>query len=295
MRLLIVGAGGREHALTWKLAQSPRVDRVFCAPGNGGTSGIAENVPIQPDDINAFVKFAADQQIGLTVVGPEDPLCAGIVDRFDSAGLRIFGPNRAAAKIEGDKAHAKHIMRECGIPTADARIFGPTDQEIAHSRQPGAGRDEAFPRDVQRGYDLARHFVDTREEGVVVKAAGLAKGKGVFVYRDPKDALPTIRALMVDRILGEAGERIVVEDLLIGTEVSVMALVDGNNIYILEAATDYKRIGDGGTGPNTGGMGAYSPAATLTDDVLAEVERQILVPIVDGMRREGIDYKGRDR
>ena len=292
MKILLVGAGGREHALAWKLAQSPRADTIYCAPGNAGTAGVAQNVDLAAEDVDGLLGFARRERIELTIVGPEDPLCDGIVDRFTEAGLRIFGPDREAARIEGDKAHAKRLMRDCGVPTAEARVFGPTDQELAHRRQPGEGRDERLPRDLKRGYDLAREYVETRAEGVVVKACGLAKGKGVFVHADPGEALATLESLMVDRALGEAGERVLIEELLIGPEVSVMALVDGMHIYMLESASDHKRLGDRDTGPNTGGMGAYSPSDYLTEDVLTMVERSVFVPIIDGMRREGIAYRG---
>jgi len=278
--------------LCWKLARSGRRPAVFCAPGNAGTAEEGENVPIAAEDIDGLAAFAKKYRIDLTVIGPEDPLCAGIVDRFLNEGLRIFGPRAAAARIEGDKAFAKQLMREAGVPTAEARIFGPTKQELAQARQAGGGKDEAVFAQFQRGYDMARAYVASRDEGVVVKAAGLAKGKGVFVHADPSNALRTLEDLMLKRVMGEAGERIVVEELLTGREVSVLALVDGRTICLLEAATDYKRLGDGNTGPNTGGMGAYSPATALKDDDLAAVVRDILVPTVDALRREGVEYRG---
>jgi len=292
MKILVIGGGGREHALCWKLSQSSRRPKLFCAPGNAGTGAIAENVPIAAEDIDGLLAFAKKQKIDLTVVGPEEPLCAGVVDRFTDAGLRIFGPNAAAAQIEGDKAHAKRLMRECGVPTAEARVFEPTEQEIARRRLPEAVRNLDLPAGFQRGYDQAMDYLATRDYGLVVKAAGLAKGKGVFVHPDPKDAVATLDALMLKRTLGAAGDRIVIEELLTGPEVSVMAMVDGRNIYILESAADHKRLGEQDTGPNTGGMGAYSPSDTLTEDVLNVVERDVFVPIVDGMAREGVTYRG---
>ncbi len=301
MRILVIGGGGREHALCWKLAQAPggaargggrREDpAIFCAPGNAGTAMVAENVPIAAEEIDALLAFAKEAQIDLTVVGPEDPLCAGIVDRFTEAGLLIFGPCAAAARLEGDKAFAKRLMRESGVPTAEARIFEPSDQELAYTH-PRSGPPEEPPASVQTAYELACQYVATRDEGVVVKACGLAKGKGVFVHQDPADALLTLERLMVGRELGEAGARVVIEELLTGPEVSVLALVDGLNIYLLECATDYKRIGDGDTGPNTGGMGAYSPSGLLGEEQYAIIERDVFVPIVDALRREGVVYKG---
>lgn len=292
MKILVVGSGGREHALCWKLAQSPRKPTIFCAPGNAGTRHVAENIPIAADDINGLLKFAKDRKMDLTVVGPEDPLCAGIVDQFQSAGLRIVGPTAEAAKLEGDKAFAKQLMREAGVPTGEARVFGPTIQEIAQARQSRGQREDAAHPELLTGYEMARHYISTRDEGIVVKAAGLAKGKGVFVHPDPAEALKTIEALMVNRTLGEAGQRVVVEELLIGREVSVMALVDGRTIYLLETAADHKRLGDGDTGPNTGGMGAYSPSSILSDADLITIQRDVFVPTIDALRRDDVEYRG---
>jgi len=292
MKILVIGSGGREHALCWKLAASKRRPTLYCAPGNGGTASIACNVGMEPEDIDGLVGFAQAERIDLTVVGPEDPLCAGLVDRLNAAGLRAFGPTAAAARLEGDKSYAKQLMREVGVPTADARVFGPTQQELAQIRQPGAGRDEPLPAEVRTGYEMARDYVATRDDGVVVKACGLARGKGVFVHPDPSAALGTLERLMVHHELGPAGERVLIEDLLLGTEVSVMALVDGKTIYVLESATDYKRIGENDTGLNTGGMGAFSPSPHLQDADLTMIERDILVPIVDALRRIDVSYKG---
>ena len=292
MKILVVGGGGREHALCWKLARCPRKPELYCAPGNAGTASLAQNVPIEQDDLNGLLTFARNEGIDLTVVGPEGPLCAGIVDRFTAAGLRIFGPTADAARIEGDKAFAKRLMRESGIPTADARVFGPTVQEMAQARQAGRGEDECPSSAYQTGYDLARDYVATRSEGVVVKACGLAQGKGVFVHDDPADALLTLERLMVRRELGEAGRHVVVEEILKGPEVSVLALVDGRTIYLLESAADHKRLGEQDTGPNTGGMGAVSPSGRLSEADIATIEAEVFVPIVDALRREGVTYKG---
>jgi phosphoribosylamine--glycine ligase len=292
MKVLVVGGGGREHALCWKLAQSERQPKLYCAPGNAGTAATATNVAIEGEDTEALLAFAKSEGIDLTVVGPEDPLCAGIVDRFEAAGLKIFGPCAGAARLEGDKAYAKHLMRLAGVPTAEVRVFGPTKQELAQLRQAGRDGEEAVIAAFQRGYDMARQYVVTRDEGVVVKAAGLAKGKGVFVHPDPSAALLTLEDLMVKRSLGEAGDRVLIEELLTGPEVSVLALVDGRTLYVLEPAADYKRLGDGDAGPNTGGMGAYCPATTLSDRDMAAIERDILVPIVDALRQDGTVYRG---
>ncbi|RME41354.1 MAG: phosphoribosylamine--glycine ligase [Planctomycetota bacterium] len=266
MRVLVVGSGGREHALAWKLAQSSQVEKVFCAPGNGGTVEIGENVPLEPSDHDGLVGFARERQIDLTVVGPEAPLCGGIVDRFRAEGLRIFGPTAAAARIEGDKAYAKRLMKSAHVPTAEGRVF--------------------------EHYDQAREYVATRDTGVVVKAAGLAAGKGVFVCPDPAQGLLALEQIMVERRFGDAGRAVVVEDLLKGEELSVFALVSGQTIYLLDAAQDHKRVGEGDTGPNTGGMGAYSPPPIATPEVLRTVERNILVPIVDALRRDDAPYGG---
>lgn len=266
MKILVVGGGGREHTLVWRLAQSPRVKEVFCAPGNGGTAGLATNVPIPDTDIDALVAFAGKEGVGLTIVGPEDPLAGGIVDRFESAGLRVFGPTAAAARIEADKAFAKDIMRSQAIPTAEARTF--------------------------KTYRDARNYLATRDSAVVVKAAGLAKGKGVFVCDDPGDALRQVERIMVDRIFGSAGNTVVIEERLVGQEASILALVDGRSVYMLESAQDHKPIGEGDTGPNTGGMGAYSPTPIVTEKIYDQVQREIIVPLLEGMNRHDAPYKG---
>lgn len=291
MRVLVIGGGGREHAICWKLAQSRHMPEIYCAPGNAGTAQHGRNISIGADDIAGLLKFARDEAIDLTIVGPEDPLCLGVVDEFVSAGLRVFGPTKAAARIEGDKVWAKKLMREAGVPTAEARIFEPTIQELAQLRA-AHRHEEEMPPSIETGYKMARRYVASRDEGVVVKAAGLAKGKGVFVHDDPADALLTLEKLMVKRELGEAGMRIVVEEILIGREVSILALVDGSTIYVLESAADHKRLGEQDTGPNTGGMGAFSPSGMLTEKDLEVIEREVFVPIVDAMRRLDIDYRG---
>ena len=266
MHVLIIGGGGREHALAHTLAKSPRVTELLCAPGNAGIASLAECVAIAMDDPGALLSLARDRKIDLTVVGPEAPLCAGIVDKFQAAGLRVFGPTAAAARIEGDKAYAKRLMKAAHVPTAEARIFD--------------------------NYEDARTYVATRDSGLVVKASGLAAGKGVAVCVDPSEALLELERMMVDRVFGDAGRVVVVEELLKGQELSVFALVDGRTIYMLETAQDHKAARDGDTGPNTGGMGAYSPAPIATPEVMAKIEREVLVPIVDAMLRDGAEYRG---
>ncbi len=266
MRVLIIGSGGREHAIAWKLSQSKRVAKIYCAPGNPGIAALGENVAIQVEDTKALVAFARESEIDLTIVGPEAPLCGGIVDQFQKAGLRIFGPTAAAARIEGDKAYAKKLMKIAHVPTAEGRTFS--------------------------NYEQARDYVAVRDVGLVVKAAGLAAGKGVMVCPDPADALIAVEKIMARRMFGEAGDTVVVEELLKGPELSVLALVDGQTIYVLETAQDHKRLGDGDTGPNTGGMGAFSPSPLATPELMSIVEREILVPIVDALRNDDADYRG---
>lgn len=266
MKVLIVGSGGREHALAWKIAQSDRLSELYCAPGNAGTASIAKNLFIAADDIPALSKFAREKSIDLTIVGPEAPLCGGIVDAFHKAHLRIFGPTASAAQLEGDKAFAKQFMRSSAIPTADGRIF--------------------------EQYEQARAFVVTRDTGLVVKAAGLAKGKGVIVCDEPSQALLALEKIMVERVFGTAGDKVVVEEKLVGPEVSVQALVEGHNIYLLEPCQDHKPLGEGDTGPNTGGMGAYSPTPILDEKTMRQIYSEIFVPAVDALLREGTPYSG---
>ena len=266
MKVLIVGGGGREHALALRAAQSPRVSAVLCAPGNAGTAALGDNVPVPAENIDGLLALVRERGVDLTLVGPEAPLCAGIVDRFREAGHRIFGPTAAAARIEGDKAYAKELMRAARIPTAEARIF--------------------------RRFADARNYALTRDCALVVKAAGLAAGKGVIVCDEPAQAVLTLEKIMLERIFGDAGDTVVVEEQLEGPELSVLALVDGTTIYVLESSQDHKRVGDGDTGPNTGGMGAYSPAPVATDAVMAQVERDVLVPIVDVLNRDRCPYQG---
>ena len=266
MNVLLIGSGGREHALAWKLAQSKNLDKLYIAPGNPGTAKCGENVPIKATDIDKLVDFAKQKSVGLVVVGPEDPLAAGIVDLCEKSGIKAFGPNAEAAKLEADKAFAKHLMRSSAISTAEARIFD--------------------------RFDDAKAYIASRDEAIVVKAAGLAKGKGVFVCDEPSDGILAAEKIMKERTFGSAGNLVVVEDKLLGEEASILAFVDGRNIYVMESSQDHKPIGEGDTGPNTGGMGAYSPAPVVTEELMDQITREILVPTIDGMNRNGTPYKG---
>ncbi len=266
MKVLLVGSGGREHALAWKIADSPLVSELFCAPGNPGTAEVGTNVDIKDTDIEELIKFTKENKIELVVVGPEAPLFEGIVDRLSEEGIKAFGPTARAARLESDKAFAKDLMKQYSIPTAEARIF--------------------------TNFEDAKTYIASRDEPLVVKASGPAKGKGAIVCDDPADAIISAENIMVHKIFGSAGDKIVVEEKLIGQEASILAFVDGRNIYILESAQDHKPIGDGDTGPNTGGMGAYSPTPIVTEKILNEVESQILVPIIDAINREGAPFKG---
>jgi phosphoribosylamine--glycine ligase len=266
MNVLVVGSGGREHALAWKLAQSPRVSRVFVAPGNAGTArepGVT-NVPITA--IDELVGFAREREVALTVVGPEGPLAAGIVDAFRAAELRIFGPTRAAAQLESSKDFAKAFMARHGIPTAAYRTFADASE--------------------------ARAYVDAHGAPIVVKADGLAAGKGVVVAATVAEAHAAIDAMLVENAMGDAGARVVIEEFLAGEEASFIVMVDGRNVLALASSQDHKRLQDGDQGPNTGGMGAYSPAPVVTPALHARIMREIVDPTVEGMRADGIPYTG---
>ena len=266
MNVLLIGNGGREHAIAWKLAQSKNLGKLYIAPGNAGTAACGENIPIGANDTEKLVKFAKDNKVELVIVGPEDPLSAGAVDVFEAAGIKAFGPSGGAAQLEADKAFAKHLMRSVSISTAEGRIFD--------------------------RFNDAKAYIASRDEAVVIKAAGLAKGKGVYVCDEPADGILIAEKIMCKKIFGAAGEKIIVEDKLLGEEASILAFVDGRNIYVMESSQDHKPIGDGDTGPNTGGMGAYSPAPVVTDELMNQITREILVPVVDGMNRNGTTYKG---
>ncbi|HWB09998.1 MAG TPA: phosphoribosylamine--glycine ligase [Pirellulales bacterium] len=267
MNVLIIGNGGREHALAWKIAQSPRVERVFVAPGNAGTAADAENVDIPAEDFAKLIKFARENQVALTVVGPEQPLTAGIVDVFSTAGLRAFGPSKAAAELEGSKVFCKNLLRHADVPTADYRVF--------------------------RSADRATTFLSEREDvPVVVKADGLASGKGVIVCSGRAEALEAVDRIARAKEFGAAGNQIVIEERLEGQEASVLAISDGQTIVTLPPCQDHKRAYDGDKGPNTGGMGAYSPTPILDDATLGWVEEHVLVPTVHAMKRARRPFRG---
>jgi phosphoribosylamine--glycine ligase len=261
-----VGGGGREHTLVWKLNQSSRVDKIYCAPGNGGIAGEAECVPLAAEDITGLAKFAQEHKIDLTVVGPEAPLVAGIVDHFTSCGLRVFGPDASGARLEGSKVFSKDVMVKYGVLTAAYKVFQePTD---------------------------ALDFIRELNGPCVVKADGLAAGKGVIIAQDTAEAEDAVKLIMEERVFGEAGTSIVVEEVLQGEEVSVLAFTDGKTIKTLVASQDHKRVGDGDQGLNTGGMGAYSPPPVYTEDIHASVCREVLEPVIYGLAKDGIKYKG---
>ncbi len=336
MNVLVVGKGGREHALCWKLKQSKKVSAVFCAPGNAGTALEAQNVPIEPGDFRALAQFAKRNHIGLTVIGPEEPLTNGIVDYFNREGLRVFGPRKDAAELEGSKVFAKELMRQAGIPTADYRVFrsapdaehwilarevslvvrsrgrstirhtqlcrtaAETIEAIDHIMNPreqlGPGvQVELEERGEKRVFNTAieaRDYVLGRPLGMVLKADGLASGKGVYVCDNLRQALDAIDEVMVRRIFGKAGDKLILEERLDGQEASILALTDGRTIIPLETSQDHKRAFDHDEGPNTGGMGAYSPAPIVTRELMEQVEREVLVPVVHALKRARKSFRG---
>jgi phosphoribosylamine--glycine ligase len=265
MKILVIGGGGREHALAWKIAQSPKVTELFCAPGNPGTASIATNIDIPADDIENLLRFALEQSIDLTVVGPEQPLVLGLADLFQDNNLKVFGPSAKAAQLEGSKAFSKDLMQKYKIPTAVYAAFEDADEARAYLKGKG-------PQ--------------------VVKADGLAAGKGVFVCANEAEAVDAVNQIMNDKIFGESGNRIIIEERLEGQEVSLLAFTDGTTVLPMEAAQDHKAVFDGDTGPNTGGMGAYSPAPIFTPELKQQVIDRIMVPAVNGMRADGIPYQG---
>jgi len=266
MNILIIGSGGREHTLVWKIAQSPRVKKIYCAPGNGGISLIAECVPVKVTDVPALVNFAREKKIDLTVVGPEVPLAAGIVDEFGKENLKVFGPTKIAAELESSKVFAKKMMRKYGIPTGEGEIFARPQEAIAYIREKGAP--------------------------LVVKADGLAAGKGVIVCPTVKEAEEAINLIMVEKAFGEAGSQVIVEECLQGEEASFIALTDGETILLLIPSQDHKPIYDGDKGPNTGGMGAYSPAPVVTDDVDRKIRERVIKPLLARMKEDGMPFTG---
>ena len=266
MRILVVGSGAREHALAWKCMQSVLTDRVYCTPGNGGTGGMAKNIQIPADDVANLVKFARREKVGLAILGPESAVAAGVGDALRQEGIPVFGPGRDGGRIESSKSYAKELMRRAGIPTADFGIFT-----------------EPAP---------AKEWARSREGRVVVKADGLALGKGVVVCASPEEAEAAVDAMLVAHAYGRAGTTIVVEERLTGPEVSLMAVTDGRRVIPLAAARDFKRALEGDGGPNTGGMGAYSPPPDVTREHLADSVAKVLEPAVRQLAEEGVDYRG---
>lgn len=272
MKVLIVGGGGREHALAWKIGQSPRVEKVYVAPGNAGTALDAENVPISATDIPALIEFAKEKEIGLTVVGPEAPLVEGLVDAMDAEGLKVFGPSKEAAELEGSKVFCKNLLHTANIPSATYRTFRNAD-------------------DASR-YIKDRYTEPTDPVSVVVKADGLAAGKGVIVCDTRSETLEAIDRIASRREFGEAGNELIIEEKLIGQEASVLAITDGETIVTLPAAQDHKPAHDGDTGPNTGGMGAYCPTPIVDEEMMEKIEADVLVPVVHAMKRARRPFKG---
>jgi phosphoribosylamine--glycine ligase len=267
MKVLVIGNGGREHALAWKAGQSSRVERVFVAPGNAGTAADAENVEVPPDDVPRLLKFARDNQINFTIVGPEVTLGAGLVDAFQQAGLRVFGPSRAAAELETSKVFCKNLLRHADVATADYRVF----------------------RDAKAA---TTYLTDRDDMPIVVKADGLAAGKGVMVCDNREQALAAVERIAVDKEFGDAGKQIVIEERIHGEEASVLALTDGHTVLTLPACQDHKRAHDRDTGPNTGGMGAYCPTPVVTDQLIQHVEEKILIPTIHQMKRSRRPFRG---
>lgn len=267
MRVLIVGGGGREHTLAWKLAQSPLLEKLYCAPGNPGIGRVAECVDIAADDIENLKNWALDKKIDLTVVGPEAPLVLGLADSFREAGLKVFGPGKDGARLEGSKVWAKQKMKEWGIPSAAFAVF--EDFEDARSH-------------------LARFYGGA----VVIKAEGLAAGKGVTVASGPAEAEQALYDIMIERKFGDAGDRVVIEQCLSGEEVSVLAITDGKDLVFMPSSQDHKAIFEGDKGPNTGGMGAYSPAPVYTAELARQTEEQVFWPLLNGFKSMGIDFRG---
>ena len=266
MRVLVVGPGGREHALAWRLAQSPSVDEILSAPGNSGTAKLGANLPVSDTDVDGIVAAAIDRSIDLVVVGPETPLALGLSDRLNAAGIPAFGPSRAAAQLESSKCFARAVMDAAGVPGPNYRVF--------------------------RNVAGALNYVRYHDAPVVVKADGLAAGKGVAMCANREDAQYAIRACMEERAFGDAGETVVIEDWLHGPEVSVFGFTDGENLSPVVAATDYKRIGEGGAGPNTGGMGSYGPPHYWNDELAETVRKDFMLPVIRELDRRGARYRG---
>ena len=266
MNILVIGSGGREHALCWKIKQSPKVKKLYCAPGNGGISQIAECVNISVEDIDGLLKFALEKKIDLTVVGPEASLVKGVVDTFAQKGLKIFGPSKEASQLEGSKVFSKEFMHRRNLPTAISKIF--------------------------ENAAAAQDFLTKAQLPLVVKADGIAAGKGVYVCQTLKEAQVAVDEIMVQKIFGAAGDKIIIEECLVGQEASVLAISDGRHFFVLPSAQDHKRIFDDDLGPNTGGMGSYSPAPVVTPKILDAIIARVIEPTIRGMWQEGTPFKG---
>jgi len=267
MKVLVVGGGGREHALAWKIASSPMVEEVLCAPGNAGTAQLARNLPVQAGDVEGLASLACSEQVGLVVIGPEDPLVLGLADRLREADIPVFGPGASGARLEGSKMFTKELLDKHRIPTGAWKRF---------DRAGGA-----------------KSYLETcKEWPQVVKADGLAAGKGVFICEDLETACSTVDSLMEERLLGAAGDEVVIEEFLRGVEVSVHAITDGETLLVLDSVVDHKQLGEGDTGPNTGGMGVVSPATWLTRRLMRQIEKDVLLPSLHALRIDGIDYRG---
>jgi len=266
MKVLIIGGGGREHALAWKIAQSPKVDKLYCAPGNGGIAALAQCVPIKALDIEGVVRFSREEQIDLVMVAPDDPLAAGMVDALDAAGIRAFGPRKNAAVIESSKAFSKNLMKKYGIPTADYEVFDNMEEAISYLQK------SSYP--------------------IVVKADGLALGKGVIIAQDLEEASNAVREMMSDKRFGSAGDRIVIEEFLEGPEVSILAFTDGKTVVPMVSSQDHKRALDNDEGLNTGGMGTFSPSRLYTDELDSYCMEHIFRPTIEAMNRENRKFKG---
>lgn len=268
MKVLVVGSGGREHALSWKIAQSNLVEKVFVAPGNAGTAleEKCENLDINTNDFDSLISFAKNDKIDLTVVGPEDPLAKGIVDEFEKNGLKIFGPKKEAAMVEASKAFAKEIMFSAGIPTAEYKEFSE--------------------------FDAAKKYIEEKGAPIVVKADGLAAGKGVTVAKTVEEAISALKEIFIDKVFGKSGEKVVIEEFLEGEEASYLAFTDGKHVLPLVSSQDHKPVYDNDEGPNTGGMGAYSPAPVVTDEIFRFTTENIAKPLINELNRRGVVYKG---
>lgn len=266
MKVLVVGSGGREHALVWKIVQSPKIEKVYCAPGNGGISAIAECVPIKAMDIDGVINFSKEKEIDMVVVAPDDPLAAGMVDALENAGIRAFGPNKAAATIEGSKAFAKNLMKKYNIPTANYEVFENSADAIS--------------------------YLQNQQYPLVVKADGLALGKGVIIAQNFSEAKEAVESIMEDKVFGEAGNKVVIEEFLVGPEVSMLAFTDGKSIKTMVSSQDHKRALDNDQGLNTGGMGTFSPSRIYTEEIDSYCMEKIYKPTIEAMEKEGRKFKG---